>query len=304
MARSYDIRLIATVALAALVVAGGVSAAEPTTDYDARLDSAQTAWQGQTLYFDGSAVVDESLDAGLREVAATDRNFTVRTVRDDGTLGRTVQTVTLDETGVATVETAELHGTYVLVYDGNAVAVDDGLGTLRNAAAGANLSACAWGVTDDSTDVVARFDGTTEAETIQLPNQRDARLSGQVNLPTGTELTVRLHNDGSRPVLFSLQTELGPENRFDERLDLTAVQQGTPLNVSVSHEGQTLVTTTAVVGDAVDVPSETTSTRQTERRSATTSSPAWASLPGVEISAGVVALTLAAIVLAVRRATR
>jgi hypothetical protein len=305
MTRSRPLRLVVTVALVTLVVAGSGTAVEPTADYDAKLDSGRTVWQGQTLSFDGSLVVAEAADDSLQAVTLAERNFSVHPLRDDGTLGQAVATVTLDSDGVAVVRTAELAGRYVLVYDGNAVAVDDGHASLRNAVAGANLSAHAWTVTREASDVEVRFDGTPatdENETVRIHRRQDARLSGEVDLPTGTDVTFRLHNGGSRPVLFSLQTELGPDGRFEERLDLTAVRQGTSLNVSVAVDGQTLATTTAVVGDSGTVSSM--SSTDVTRSTSETSTSTWATVPGFSLVGAVGALLVVTVALAVRRGTR
>jgi hypothetical protein len=292
MTPSTDIRFVATVALAVFVVASGVAVAEPTTDYDALLDSERTAWQGQTLYFDGAAVVEASAEPGLQRSSEIDRNFTVRALRDDGTLGPAVETVTLDASGRTVIPTAGLDGRYVLVYDGSVVDVDDGDGSLAGDVTTANHTACAWSVTADPDDVTAQFDDTTDDGVVLLQRGTDTRFSGAVDLPTDTEVTVRLSSDGSRPVLFSLQTELGPESRFDERLDLAAVRPGTELDVSVSLDGRTLVTTTAVVGGEM-VPAATTSgTPRTATALADESarSPTRTTIPGFDGTTAVVAL--------------
>ena len=312
MTRSHPLRLVVTAALVTLVVAGSGTAVGPTANYDAQLDSGRTVWQGQTLFFDGSLVVAEAADDSLQAVTLTERNFSVHPLRDDGTLGRAVATVTLDSDGAAVVRTRELAGRYVLVYDGNVVAVDDGHASLRNDVAGANLTAHAWTVTREASDVEVRFDGAPENDengTVRIHRRQDARLSGAVDLPAGTDVTFRLHNDGSRPVLFSLQTELGSDGRFEERLDLTAVRQGTSLNVSVAVDGQTLATTTAVVGDNETVSSMsstdvTTSTSETSETSIPTRSSTWATVPGFSLVAGVGALLAVVVALAVGRGIR
>lgn len=306
MTHSRPLRLVVTVALVTLVVAGSGTAVGPTANYDAQLDSGRTVWQGQTLYFDGSLVVAEAADDSLQAVTLTERNFSVHPLRDDGALGRAVATVTLDSDGAAVVRTTELAGRYVLVYDGNVVAVDDGHASLRNDVAGANLTAHAWTVTREASDVAVRFDGAPENDengTVRIQRRQDARLSGAVDLPAGTDVTFRLHNDGSRPVLFSLQAELGPDGRFDERLDLTAVRQGTALNVSVAVDGQTLATTTAVVGDSETV-SSMSSTKVTAETSISTQSSTWATVPGFGPVAGVGALLVVVVALAVGRGIR
>lgn len=297
---------LALLALAVLLVST-VGAAVPTTDYDARLDSTQTVWRGQTLYFDGAAVVEATHDPGLRDVSTADRTFAVRRIRDNGTLGAVAETVELAADGTTVVHTSGLDGTYVLVYDGRAVAVDEGHGTLRGAVDEVNLTASAWTVTNDSDDIAARFDSVGDDEMIHLPQHRHALLAGQMNLPAGTAVTIRLHNGGDRPVLFSLETELGPNGRFYEQLDLTAVRHATQLNVSVSHDDRTLVTTTAVV-DEVETKSTNATPTATATESTTASpnddSPLTARLPGVSLAGAVVVAATAVVVLVIRRGWR
>ncbi|WP_049894031.1 hypothetical protein [Halogranum rubrum] len=304
MAHAFDIRrtmFAALVVLAALP--GGVVTAEPTADVaDAhvRLDSQQTAWQGQTLSFDGATAVEAAADAGLRQVAESDRSFTLYTVREDDTLGQVVDTVTLDPSGAAVIDTTPLDGRYVLVYEEHVVHVDDGRGSLGESASTANLSAAGWTVTTDDDDVTAQFDDQTADGTVALDQHTDAQFAGQVDLPTGTEITLRLHNDGPRPVLFSVQTTLGAGGRFEERLDLSAVRSGTVLNVSVSLDETTLATATAVVGgdDSASETSQVASaTRQTDE---TTRSRTQTTIPGFGITVGSIALVASMLALSVR----
>ncbi|SEO24632.1 hypothetical protein SAMN04487948_101312 [Halogranum amylolyticum] len=309
--RPLTLGLVTAVVLATLVAAGGATAVEPTVPHDARLDSDRAAWQGQTLYFDGSHVVEESLDAGLRQISRTDRNFTVHSLHADGTLGPPVETVTLDASGIARISTASLDGRYVLVYDDNAVAVDEGTGVLGTHVSGANLSSCAWTVTDDAADVDVRLDGTTGDDTARLQRRQDGRLSGRVDLPPGTEVTVRLHDDGPRPVLFSLQTELDADGRFDERLDLADVRPGTTLNVSVSLDGRTLATTTVVVADGTPASAAQQSSMPSTGRTGGTALPTasvWTTVLGGSVTGGAVSFLAGAVAvvvaLAVVRETR
>lgn len=306
MAHALDIRYIVfatLVVLAVLVAPGGVATAEPTADAvgaDALLASQQTAWQGQTLSFDGATVVEEAADAGLRQVTESDRRFTLYTLREDGTLGQVVDTTTLDPSGTTVIDTTPLDGQYVLVYEERVVHVDDGEGSLGERVSTANLSAAGWSVTTNEDDVTAQFDDHTANGTVALDQHTDAHFAGQVDLPAGTEVTLRLHNDGPRPVLFSLQTTLEADGRFDERLDLSAVRSGTVLNVSVSLDGQMLATTTAVVEGTDSVASMGSQTASSTQTAETTRSRTRTTIPGFGGTVGTVALVAAMLALAVR----
>lgn len=281
MVSPHSPRLLAVVLVALLTTGGlgalGIASAQQVTEYDAMLDSDGTAWQGQRLYFDGSRVVRQATGEYPSRVSASQREFAVRPLHDDNTVGETVKTVTLNRSGATVVSTADLDGRYVLTYDGKAVAVDGGDGSLRMGVSSADLVACSWLVTDDLATVDGTFDQMTANQTLVLERDSESVVSGSVDLPEGTEVAVSIHGDGARPFLFQLQTTLGPDGQFAERIDLSEIRDGTPVSVVVTFEGNTLVSVTGVVGDTTET---VTSSSTTTPPSTTPTPPTTATTPG------------------------
>jgi hypothetical protein len=298
--RTLAVALVVLLALGGLGVAGPASGQE-LSSADAMLDSGSTAWQGQQLQFDGSRVVSQTTGDYPSQLNASQREFSLRRLHDDNTVGRSVRTITVNRSGVAVVSTTRLDGRYVLTYDERPVAVDDGDGSLRIGVSGGDLRACSWTVTDDTANVTGSFDRTTENGTVVLGQRSSTAISGETDLPQGTEIVLRIHGEGARPFLLYLETDLGPDGRFNETVDLTGTRYGAPVSITLSLDGSELTRREGVVGG---VTTETTTREPSTTRPSTSSSPTTTTSPGFGVGGavgGVVGLALVATVAAVRR---
>lgn len=120
---------VVTTLVVLLVVASTVpmtavgSAAVDEDDYDDRLASGGTFWQGQELLFDGSQVV-----SNVENANAADRTFQIRRVSSDNGVGSLVGEFVVDADGQHAIRTQRIDGRVVIRYQGETVYVENGIG--------------------------------------------------------------------------------------------------------------------------------------------------------------------------------
>lgn len=115
--------------------APGTPAAVDAQAVDLPLDSGALLWAGQQTSFDGSAVVPD-----VGNASADERTFRVRTVVGGDRAGTLVREFVVDTDGDRLLDTAGLEGSYVILYQGQPIYVQDGVGYTSSPPDGTTVS--------------------------------------------------------------------------------------------------------------------------------------------------------------------
>lgn len=94
-------------------------------------------------------------------------------------------------------------------------------------------------------DPYARVVATNRS--LVLPATDAALVRGETGLAPGTELSVRLRSTGDAPFVRSRTATVAPDGTVRVRVDLADVDPGTPVAVSIVHDGTTLAERQATV---------------------------------------------------------
>lgn len=123
--------------------------------YDERITSNQNYWQGQTLFFNGSAIVEEEIDEPVSGGTPSQRTFELREV-ENGRVGDLVTQFVVDREGHAILNVSaqtDHTGYFVILYQGDYVRVTDGIGRTAGAIGSGGLAESRWEVSEQRLSV-------------------------------------------------------------------------------------------------------------------------------------------------------
>lgn len=176
--RAFVVWLAVLVALAPLLAIGPSGAAAQPTDVSSAadgdatrqvttvsLESGDSTWQGWSLSFNGSVVIGDPGSA-----SAGERTFQLRQISEDGVVGDLVREFTVGQDGLHQLVTDELVGRYVLLYGGDPVYVQDGVGYLSDPPDGTTVTAnaSAWRVERQTLDATWSTSSAYDGQIISL----------------------------------------------------------------------------------------------------------------------------------------
>lgn len=91
-------------------------------------------------------------------------------------------------------------------------------------------------------------------QSLVLPATEDALVRGETSLTPGTDLSVRVRSTGDSPFIRTRTATVAPDGTVRVRVDLADIDPGTPVTVSLAHDGTTLAERQAtVVGETTTV---------------------------------------------------
>lgn len=108
--------------------------------------------------------------------------------------------------------------------------------------------------TTDATSTTGR-NGTElryQGDAVTLRNGPDQRISGETDLPSGTQVRIRLQSAGRTPLVRQSTTSVAADGSFSAAFNLSRVEPGTELTISVVHDGEQLLTVPGTVVAAED----------------------------------------------------
>lgn len=155
-----------------------------------RLDSGEILFRNQVLYFNGAEVVNNASIAPVSRADAQARTFEIRRV-DNGAIGSSVEEFQVDQRGIATINTAGYEpDEYVIVYEGNPIALDDGDGEFVSAVDAASFEVAVQNLTasfdpdqvdlDESTALELESNREEYLVTIDSPGLQTAQVNEMV----------------------------------------------------------------------------------------------------------------------------
>ena len=136
---------------------------QQAASFDARISSGQNHWQGQELFFNGTAIVEAEIGEPVRDATPSQRTFELRTV-EDGRVDDLVTQFVVDRNGHRILNVTDVSGRLVIVYQGDVVSVADGVGRNEGAIGSGSVPESQWEVTPQRLSV-AFEDGTVRRGT-------------------------------------------------------------------------------------------------------------------------------------------
>ncbi|QLH79750.1 hypothetical protein HZS55_21720 [Halosimplex rubrum] len=254
MNRTYG--TVGAVAVVLVAAVAAVSAGGVPLGGDGPADATGAPGATETPAGDGTTVDREgahlSLDGAPNQTVAGETDLApgtelaVRIVSDDAANPFLVsRTTTVGEDG-AFAATVDLSG---VSEDAAARAT-----VVRDGAELANVSArvsAVDGVTPDDDAGPESERGTAfdyEGDRLTLAALENETVRGETDLPSGTEVTVRLaSSSGASPFLVQRSVTVGDDGTFSAAVDLVGVDNGTTFDASVRHEDETVAATEGVV---------------------------------------------------------
>lgn len=81
----------------------------------------------------------------------------------------------------------------------------------------------------------------TDGETLTVEPAPAQTVEGRTDLDAGDEVAIRLRSSGEHPFLKSESATVDDDGTFSAQFDLSGVESGTAFDVSVRHNGTTVI---------------------------------------------------------------